>query len=264
MHRKVILPVMFGFMILYYVGGYECKDLLPERLQWKSSPMIMESAQVPTHIGNSKYVVVIDAGHQAKGNPEKEPVGPGAKEMKKKVSGGTRGTTTGLFEYKLNLIVAFKLQKRLEELGYQVIMTRTANDIDMSNVERAKIANEAEADAFIRIHANGSTKTSVCGMETICNTKNNPYNGDIYTECRRLSDCLITGLIEATGALSKGVWETDTMTGINWSEVPTTIVEMGYMTNPNEDELLASDDYQTRIVEGIVAGLSRYFEETED
>lgn len=203
-------------------------------------------------------IIVIDLGHQVKGNSAQEPIGPGATETKAKVTGGATGVATKQTEYDLNLKVALLLQQKLQAKGYTVIMTRTTNEVNISNKERAEIANNANAAAFIRIHANSLNDQSVKGILTMCQTANNQYNGYLAEKSYKLSKLVLDNVINTTGGVNKGVTRTDTMSGINWCTVPTTIIEMGFLSNPEEDRLLATDSYQEKIVDGIVQGIEEF------
>ena len=210
-----------------------------------------------TYHGGGK-VVCIDAGHQARGNSSLEPNGPGSSTMKAKVTTGATGCVTGKTESQINLEVALKLQQALQNQGYTVIMCRTSQNVDISNAQRAEIANSNNVSAFIRLHCDSSTSSSATGTLTLAPSTSNPYCASIASESQALSKSIVNNICNVTGSRNRGVSIVDNMTGLNWSKVPVTIVEMGFLSNPQEDQLLASDDYQNKIVQGIVNGIGAY------
>ncbi|HET6497853.1 MAG TPA: N-acetylmuramoyl-L-alanine amidase [Coriobacteriia bacterium] len=200
------------------------------------------------------YVVVIDPGHQSRGDNTPEPIGPGATERKPRVTGGTTGVVTGLPEYEVVLQIAMNLKARLEHAGVRVVMTRTTNDVNISNAERARIANDAGAHLFVRIHADGNIDPEQAGL-TVLYPASNRWTAQIAAESQAAAMTLHDAMIAATGAPSRGTVARDDLSGFNWSRVPVVLVECGFLTNPVEDRLLSSPHYQDRLAEGMTAGI---------
>ena len=206
------------------------------------------------------HVVCIDAGHERVDLLEKEPNAPGSDVMKQKVSSGTYGNASGLEEYELNLMVALKLQAVLESRGYQVIVTRTDHEVQLSNIDRAEIANMSGAEIMVRIHANSVDDTAVTGALTFGPGNDNAYlSAELIAESIRLGTDIINAFCTATGANNRGYCADNTLTGVNWTQIPCTYIEMGFMSNPDEDLLMADDGYQNRMAEGIANGIDAFF-----
>lgn len=208
------------------------------------------------------HIVGIDPGHQSENidMSATEPNGPGSSTMKAKASTGTSGSFSGLPEYQLNLNVSLLLRDILEQRGYQVVMTRTDNDTAISNKERAELVASKGAEICVRIHANGDDSSGVSGALTMCLSQQNPYVSSLYDSSNRLSRCIIDSYCAATGFQNRGIIYTDSMTGINWSTIPVTIVEMGFMTNQNDDLKMADSSFQQTMAEGIANGVDAYFQ----
>jgi N-acetylmuramoyl-L-alanine amidase len=200
-------------------------------------------------------VVVIDAGHQAKADYSLEPVGPGSSEQKAKVSSGTAGVVTGTPESELVLAVALKLRDSLEAHEIQVVMTRTSQDVNISNSERAQMANEAGADLFVRVHADGNADSAVHGIHVLYPASIAGWTDDIAADSKRAAGIAQDELIAATGAKDRGIDARGDMTGFNWSDVPVFLPEIGFMTNAAEDKLLATDAYQDKIVQALTQAI---------
>jgi len=214
---------------------------------------------LPTAEAARTPVVVIDAGHDLRGNSETEPIGPGSSTRKIKDGGGTRGVVSGLAEAELNMRVAARLRPLLERAGIRVVMTRTRTaGASMGNIARARIANRAGAGLFLRIHADGSTDPSARGSHTLHPALRSGWTDDIYAESKRAARVVQAEMVRALGFPDRGLQERSDFTGFNWAGVPVILVEMGFMTNRTDDRLLATAAYQLRAAVGLCRGTLRF------
>lgn len=218
-----------------------------------------EEAPAANAIPGEGPLVAIDAGHQAHGNPEQETIAPSSRQTKAKVADGTSGVATGIAEYEFNLNFSQCLKRKLESAGYRVFMIRESNDVNLSNQERAAMANASGADVYLRIHANGGPP-SAKGIETYYPSKNNPDVGHLSDASLRLSELILSEMCASTGAKGRGAMARDDLTGTNFAQMPTSLIECGYMSNGEEDKKLNDPNYQEAMALGVLRALDRYFQ----
>jgi N-acetylmuramoyl-L-alanine amidase len=204
--------------------------------------------------------ICIDAGHGKTTRPakEKEPLAPGSNIMKAATASGTSGVYTKITEESLNLSVALKLKKALSDKGAGVIMIRESSSCDLTNIERAKVWNSSGADLTIRLHGNGINDRSVSGVLMMVPGNKYIKDKEMLQRSETAGECILEGVLNQTNAKSRGLVKSTDLTGFNWSEIPVVLLEMGFMTNPHEDKLLNTAEYQNKIVSGIIEGLIKY------
>ena len=195
----------------------------------------------------SNKVIVVDAGH---GVPDE-----GAESSK--------GTT----EAETNLNIAVKLQNLLEQSGCTVILTRSDEnaiyDIDSKTLKqkkisdihnRVKIGNTSSADAFVSIHLNKIPQDKYDGWQTFYKEGSN--------KGEKLAKAIQKSLGESVQRENNRVAKTiDNIYIIKHVEIPTTIVECGFLSNPEEEKMLLDDEYQNKLAWGIYTGIIDYFYE---
>jgi N-acetylmuramoyl-L-alanine amidase len=214
---------------------------------------------VPLAEGERAAVVVIDPGHDLRANSDTEPIGPGSSTRKIKDGGGTSGVVSGLREAELNLRVGLRLRDLLRRAGVPVVMTRTRTvGTSMGNIARARIANRAGAALFLRIHADGAADPSARGTHTLYPALRRGWTDDVYADSKRAARVVQAEVRAALGFPDRGLQERSDFTGFNWADVPVILVELGFMTNPTEDRLLATTAYQRRAATGLCRGTMRY------
>lgn len=204
----------------------------------------------------SGLVICLDPGHGITSASKQEQVSPISSETKPAYVSGAAGNNQT--EEALNLAVAQLTRTQLESLGAQVVMTRETNEATVSNIERAQIANQAQADLCIRIHADGAEDSSAYGMSMQVPSGSLLGTPSIEAPSAQAAEIILQTVTEATGARSRGLVQRSDLTGFNWSEVPCVLLEMGFLSNADEDAKLATQEYRQQIASGIAEGVCRW------
>ncbi|MBL4931688.1 N-acetylmuramoyl-L-alanine amidase family protein [Clostridium paridis] len=202
----------------------------------------------------NKKKVVIDPGHGAGGNKGTEKISPDSNVMKIKDPGGAQGINTKTPEYVVAMQIASKLKTKLENNGIEVIMTKTDNNQDPGNIDRAEVGNNNNADLVIRIHCDSAEDSSASGATMLVPAAVG-YAKNIKDMSKKDGGIILSELIKSAGMKNRGISERSDLTGFNWSKVPVVLVETGFMSNPNEDRWLSSNEYQDKIASGLSSGI---------
>jgi len=202
-------------------------------------------------------LVCLDPGH---GTPpaigrQAEPIGPGSSVLKIKDGGGAPG------EAAVALAIARRTRTLLIRRGYRVAMTRTGAVFrygNGGNVARAQFCNRRHSALMLRIHADGSTNTSLHGFSTLYPAWHKSWTDDIYTRSLKAARLVQAASVRATGAANLGLIKRTDLTGFNWANVPAILVECGFMSNTGERRLLQSSAYEWKLARGLAAGAAAF------
>ena len=187
-----------------------------------------------------KYInkcIVIDAGH---GGTEE----PGC-------------IFNNIYEKDICLQIAKKLEKKLNKEYKKVIMTRSS-DVNIDLDARPKIANNAKADIFVSIHQNALEDDNVTsGIETW-------YHPEKDTLSKVLAQTIQNNIIQTTSANNLGIKESKNLVVTKKTQMPSCLVETGFLSSTVERKKLIDSNYQDKIVEGIYNGINQYFQNEEE
>jgi len=233
------------------------EPVAPEQVQPDLTPPADPETALPSASGalaGKSYC--IDPGHGITSQHKQEAVSPLSSETKPAYVSGASGKQ--ITEEALNLQVAFKLRDKLQSMGATVVMTRETNEASVSNIERAQIANQAGVNCCIRIHADGVDDSSVHGVSVLIPAGSLLGTPSIAEPSAALGKLMVNAVAEQTGAKNRGTVERRDMTGFTWSEANCVLLEMGFLSNPNEEANMIDPSYQDKIVEGIAQALVQW------
>ena len=111
---------------------------------------------------------------------------------------------------------------------------------------------------MVRIHADGSPDRSLHGISTLVPAWHKGWTDDIYTPSLRAGRDVQKAVVASTGALDRGIVRRSDLTGFNWANVPTILVETGFLSNASDWKLLHTPSYQQRVARGLSAGVAAF------
>ncbi|WP_247915974.1 GBS Bsp-like repeat-containing protein [Streptococcus salivarius] len=174
----------------------------------------------------------------------------------------------GISEKSLTLAIQSRVKAKLEAEGYQVVTTRTS-DTYVDLTDRSRAANASESDIFVSIHINASGSSAAQGIETYYYQPYAEYpsriNATYHANPTRLSmsdtlaNAIQSSLINATGAQNQGV-KRQTFAVLRETTAPAVLLELGFLSNPQEAARLNTSAYQETLANAIVAGIKSYYE----
>ena len=208
---------------------------------------------------NSNITIVIDPGHSSTGTSGNEPVSPNSSTTKLKDGLGATGSYTNIPEHKTNMSVALLVKKELTSKGYNVILTKQDVAESKSNIERAQVGNKNNADLVVRIHADSSENSSISGASMHV-PANNEYTSSFYKISKSYGTTILNTYVDEIGIKNRGVIERNDLTGFNWSKVPVVLIEMGFLSNKEDDNFVSNTANHPKIAKAISDGIDKCFE----
>ena len=208
---------------------------------------------------NSNITIVIDPGHSSTGTSGNEPVSPNSSTTKLKDGLGATGSYTNIPEHKTNMSVALLVKKELTSKGYNVILTKQDVAESKSNIERAEVGNKNNADLVVRIHADSAENSSISGASMHV-PANNEYTSSFYKISKSYGTTILNTYVDEIGIKNRGVIERNDLTGFNWSKVPVVLIEMGFLSNKEDDNFVSNTANHPKIAKAISDGIDKCFE----
>ncbi|MGL5414764.1 MAG: N-acetylmuramoyl-L-alanine amidase [Clostridium sp.] len=208
--------------------------------------------------GNTKNItILIDPGHSK--NPSKgvEKISPNGNETKLKDTSGAMGETTKVPEYNIVMEIALKLEKELLNKNYNVFLTRREVNEALSNIERAEEGNRLNADLVIKLHCDSATAKEAKGASMLIPKEKGYISKSVEEKSKEYGKVVLEEYIKETSLNNRGLIYRDDLTGFNWSKVPIILLEMGFLSNKNDETYLTQEQSKECIVKGISNGIDK-------